>query len=76
MKHLVFDEEKGSLKGFFETLNEDTSINGKLISVDEFPTLTEGTTLQLNNDGTWGEVALPIEAAPAAPPDPEPPQTP
>ena len=82
-RYLIFDDATKQLKGFLEvatTIESEADAIGALeglkIPADEFPVLAEGTTLQLNSDGTWGEVALPIEAAPAAPPDPEPLQTP
>ena len=65
-RHLIFDDTTKQLKGFLEvpanTESEAESIGaleGIKISVDEFPILAEGTTLQLNSDGTWGVVALP-----------------
>ena len=40
------------------------ALEGIKISVDEFPILAEGTTLQLNGSGTWGVVGLPVAGAP------------
>ena len=70
-RHLIFDDTTKQLKGFLEvpatTESEAESIGaleGIKISVDEFPILAEGTTLQLNGNGTWGVVALPVAEAP------------
>ena len=71
MKYLLFNPETNYLIGFYETLNNDTSINGWLVQVSEFPLLAEGTTLQLNADNTWSEIALPaIETTPPLNPEP------
>ena len=71
MKYLLFNPETNYLIGFYETLNNDTSINGRLVQVSEFPLLAEGTTLQLNADNTWSEIALPaIETTPPLNPEP------
>ena len=63
-RYLIFDETTKQLKGFLEVptsaeAENMSAINGTLIPVDAFPVLAEGTTLQLNSDGTWGEVTLP-----------------
>ena len=70
-RHLIFDDTTKQLKGFLgvpaTTESEAESIGaleGIKISVDEFPILAEGTTLQLNGNGTWGVVALPVAEAP------------
>lgn len=62
-RYLVFDEVSGNLKGFLEvpTIAEDITVFvGVKIPIEEFPLIAEGTTLQLNTDGTWGTITLPI----------------
>ena len=70
-RHLIFDDTTKQLKGFLEVPTSTESetenigaLEGIKISVDEFPILAEGTTLQLNGNGTWGVVALPVAEAP------------
>lgn len=62
-RYLIFDENAKMLAGFLEVPLSDEGenldhVNGLKILVDEFPAITEGTTPQLNADGTWGVVDI------------------
>jgi len=70
-RYLIFDEVSKMLKGFLEVPTSTESetenigaLEGVKVRTDDFPILAEGTTLQLNGNGTWGVVALPVAEAP------------
>ena len=73
-RYLIFDEVSKMLKGFLEVpidIKDITTVLGVKIPIEEFPLIAEGTTLQLNADNTWSEIALPaIETTPPLNPEP------